>query len=71
MRNIGIKPRAIILETEGKNTAPAIALGALKVLEEDEKDSLLLILSADHIIKNLNVFKKAIEEGCKYAQKII
>ena len=69
MRSIGIKPRAIILETEGKNTAPAIALGALKVLEEDEKDSLLLILSADHIIKNLGVFKKAIEEGCKYAEE--
>ena len=69
MRNIGIKPRAIILETEGKNTAPAVALGALKVLEEEEDDALLLILSADHIIKDLNVFNKVIKKGCKYAQE--
>ena len=33
MREINIKPQAIILEAEGKNTAPAITLGALKALE--------------------------------------
>ena len=34
MRKIGITPKAIILECEGKNTAAAITLGALKALEE-------------------------------------
>ena len=33
MREIGVNPSAIILEKEGKNTAPAIALAALKSLE--------------------------------------
>ena len=33
MRSIGVKPKAIILENEGRNTAPAITLGALKALE--------------------------------------
>ena len=37
MRDINVKPKAIILENEGKNTAPAIALGAIKALEEDKK----------------------------------
>ncbi len=67
MRDINVKPKAIILENEGKNTAPAIALGAIKALEEEEEDSLLLILSADHIIRDLDVFAKVLQEGCKAA----
>ena len=69
MRGIGVTPRAIILETEGKNTAPAVSLGALKVLEEFGEDSILLILSADHIIKDLDIFKKVLKKGCMYAQE--
>ncbi len=68
MRNIGVNPKAIILETEGKNTAPAVALAAIKSLEEDGEESLLLILSADHIIKDLSIFEKVINIGCQYAQ---
>ena len=55
MRDINVNPKAIILENEGKNTAPAIALGAIKALEEEQEDQLLLILSADHIIRDLNI----------------
>ena len=40
MREINIKPQAIILEAEGKNTAPAITLGALKALENYKEDSI-------------------------------
>ena len=61
MRDINVKPKAIILENEGKNTAPAIALGAIKALEEEQEDPLLLILSADHIIRDLNVFSKVLK----------
>ena len=68
MRNIGINPKAIILETEGKNTAPAVALAAIKALQEDSSDSLLLILSADHIIKDLDIFAQVIDKGCKHAE---
>lgn len=66
MRQIGILPKAIILESEGKNTAPAIALGAIRALE-DNKDSLLLVLSADHKIKDSKEFKKVINKGIEYA----
>ena len=66
MREIGVCPKSIILEPEGKNTGPAIALGALKAYEEDE-NSVLLILSADHIIKDISIFTKALEKGFKYA----
>ncbi len=67
MRNINVKPKAIILENEGKNTAPAIALGAIKALEEEKEDPLLLVLSADHIIKDLNIFSKVLQKGCESA----
>ena len=66
MREIGVSPKSIILEPEGKNTGPAIALGALKAYEEDE-NSVLLILSADHIIKDVSIFTKALKKGFKYA----
>ena len=64
MRNINVKPKAIILEPEGRNTAPAIALGAFKAIEEDE-DTILLVLSADHIIKDVELFIRVLEEGFK------
>ena len=66
MRQIGVMPKAIILEKEGKNTAPAIALGALKAIEEDE-ESILLVLSADHKISSVDIFQKALKKGFEYA----
>ena len=69
MRSIGVTPKAIILENEGRNTAPAIALGAIKALKEGLEDSLLLILSADHIIKDVKKFHQVLSKGFEYAEK--
>ena len=49
MREIDIKPKRIILEPFGKNTAPAIAIAAIHTLETN-KDAILLVLSSDHEI---------------------
>ena len=68
MRNINVNPMAIILEPEGRNTAPAIALGTFKAMEEDE-NSILLVLSADHIIKDIDHFVKVLKEGFKSAKE--
>ena len=57
---------AIILEPVGRNTAPAIALAAFNALETDE-DAVLLVLPADHDIKNIGAFHKAIETGQQQA----
>ena len=67
MRQIDSKPKSIILEPFGKNTAPAIAIAALKASEED-KDSILLILSSDHKIDNALNFRKAVEAGINDAE---
>lgn len=68
MRQIGVTPKAIILESESKNTAPAIALGAIKALEEKE-DSILLVLSSDHKIENDKIFKKVLKKGFGYSNE--
>ncbi len=66
MRELDVKPQSILLEPIGRNTAPAIALGALMAMEKYQ-DSILLVLSADHEIKDTEIFKKAISDGVKYA----
>ncbi|HXR19655.1 MAG TPA: mannose-1-phosphate guanylyltransferase/mannose-6-phosphate isomerase [Steroidobacteraceae bacterium] len=61
LREIGCTPRAIVLEPKGRNTAPAIALAAHAALAADEGDTLLLVLPADHVIRNVAAFHQAIE----------
>ncbi len=55
---------SIILEPEGRNSAPAIALAAMCAKKED----LLLILSSDHIINKEEVFIDAINKAISIAK---
>ncbi len=50
----------IILEPEGRNSAPGIALAAWRVAEEDP-DSLLLVLSSDHVVPDHDAFAEAVK----------
>ena len=68
MREINVKPKNILLEPIGKNTGPAIALASLKALENNN-DPVLIILSSDHKIDNLNGFHKVIEDGVMKANE--
>lgn len=49
----------ILLEPKGRNTAPAVALAALSALNDNE-DALLLVLAADHVIKDVDKFHQAV-----------
>jgi len=66
MREMNINPSAIILEPFGKNTAPAVAIAALQA-QKIEKDPVLLILPADHIIANKSAFHSAVKTGYEAA----
>lgn len=55
LREMQQVPHSIVLEPEGRNTAPAVAIAALAALEDD-KEALLLVLPADHVIENIPVF---------------
>ncbi|MBB1428480.1 mannose-1-phosphate guanylyltransferase/mannose-6-phosphate isomerase [Shewanella sp. SG44-2] len=56
----------IILEPVGRNTAPAIALAALSLIEQSN-DGVMLVLPADHLISNNSEFLKIINESLPLA----
>jgi len=60
-------PPALLLEPEGRNTAPAIALAALWAQCEHGDDCVLLVLPADHLIQDLEAFHRACREAVKLA----
>jgi mannose-1-phosphate guanylyltransferase len=60
LRKLNINDGNIILEPLAKNTAPAIALAAFCVLEKNE-NGLMLVLAADHHIKNIQPLAEGIE----------
>src|SRR5579862_4456188 len=63
LRQIHIEPRALVLEPFGRNTAPAIALAAQAALKAvggtADADPVLLVLPADHVIRDVPAFQKA------------
>jgi mannose-1-phosphate guanylyltransferase / mannose-6-phosphate isomerase len=60
-------PLALLLEPEGRNTAPAIALAALWAQREHGEDCALLVLPADHLIQNLDAFEQACRRAIELA----
>ena len=67
-QQIDINNPTILLEPVGRNTAPAIAAAALQSLQDSE-DKLLLVLSADHVIQDIDAFHQAINIATKQAQE--
>jgi mannose-1-phosphate guanylyltransferase/mannose-6-phosphate isomerase len=70
MRAIGVQPAAIVLEPAGRNTAPAIALAAHVALTDvaSVDDALLLILPADHVIRDVAAFHRAVSAAAAGAR---
>ena len=62
VRQSDIKGVDIILEPVGRNTAPAIALAAFNAIA-DEQDPVLLVLPADHDIRDVDGFLEAVKIG--------
>jgi mannose-1-phosphate guanylyltransferase/mannose-6-phosphate isomerase len=58
--------RNFILEPEAKNTAPALALSALH-LNRIDPDGIMIVLSADHAIRNVEAFRTCIAAAAKAA----
>ena len=58
LRALNITPKSIMLEPIGRNTAPAIAAAALALA--NEPDVLMLVLPADHVIRDVDAFEQAV-----------
>jgi mannose-1-phosphate guanylyltransferase len=67
MRQIGVEPAAILLEPVGRNTAPAVAVAALQATARGD-DPLLLVLAADHVIREADRFRRTVEAGMAAAE---
>ncbi|MBL4911007.1 MAG: mannose-1-phosphate guanylyltransferase/mannose-6-phosphate isomerase [Alteromonadaceae bacterium] len=68
LRANGTSASDIILEPMGKNTAPAITLAALAAVAKGD-DPLLLVLAADHVIKDVTAFQKAVVTATAFAEQ--
>src|SRR5580658_9991934 len=67
LREIGVVPQALLLEPVGRNTAPAICVAALRLIEADPA-ALLLAMPSDHTIDDAAAFRAAVERAAAAAQ---
>ena len=59
----------IICEPIGRNTAPCIGLGCMKILKKYEGlDPTVIVLPSDHLIKHNAIFKEALFDACDVAE---
>jgi mannose-1-phosphate guanylyltransferase/mannose-6-phosphate isomerase len=73
LRQLKIEPRATLLEPFGRNTAPAIALAAHAVLKglatrPNAVEPVLLVLPADHVIRDTAAFHQAVRTALAAAE---
>lgn len=62
LRAVNVKPDRIILEPIGRNTAPAVAVAALALLQQQD-DALMLVMPSDHVITDGLAFLSAVEKA--------
>lgn len=70
LRQHAVVPTAIVLEPVGRNTGPAVAIAALAALKGQPAsvDPLLLVLPADHLLRDVGAFQAAVRVGVESAQ---
>jgi mannose-1-phosphate guanylyltransferase/mannose-6-phosphate isomerase len=69
LRQKGVSPSAILLEPEGRNTAPAAAVAALIAKEMVGGDIPLLLMPSDHVISKPEAFHRALSSATIAAQE--
>ncbi|MBH67633.1 MAG: mannose-1-phosphate guanylyltransferase/mannose-6-phosphate isomerase [Rhodospirillaceae bacterium] len=62
LSSVEVEPTSIILEGQGRNTAAAAAIAALKVSELDQ-EGLVLLLASDHLVTKPKILRHAIQEA--------
>lgn len=62
LTEMGIDPTAVLIEPEGRNTAPAVLAAALWLAERDP-DAMMLVAPSDHVVPNSAAFRVAVEAG--------
>ena len=68
LAEIGVDPGAVIIEPEGRNTAPAVLAAALHVMSTDP-EAVLLVAPSDHAIPDTAAFQAAVARGMLAVQQ--
>jgi mannose-1-phosphate guanylyltransferase/mannose-6-phosphate isomerase len=66
IRALGMQAAGILLEPAGRNTAPAVALAALKA-QAMNPEAILVVAPADHVISDARGFAAAAEMAARFA----
>ena len=66
MQQIEVSPSAIVLEPQGRNTAPAAAVASL-IAGESVPDAIIVLLPSDHVVADEKAFAKAVEVAARAA----
>ncbi|WP_111638647.1 mannose-1-phosphate guanylyltransferase/mannose-6-phosphate isomerase [Marinomonas shanghaiensis] len=69
LQALKVKDASIVLEPKGRNTAPAIALAALEAQRCHGNEALLLVLPADHVIRDVAAFEATIQQAVMLANE--
>jgi len=67
-RTLGVPPGNILLEPEGRNTAPAMALAAARIGRRDA-DAVIAATPADHAVGNPSAFRSVLKKGFRLARR--
>ncbi|GAA0535184.1 mannose-1-phosphate guanylyltransferase/mannose-6-phosphate isomerase [Rhizomicrobium palustre] len=67
MEEIGVKPDAIVLEPVARNTAPAAAVAAA-IVAEDDPEGIVVLLPSDHVVTDVAGFKLALQAAVDAAR---
>lgn len=68
LQQMGLLSGNVMLEPAGRNTAPAVALAAIQATASGQ-DPLMLVLAADHAIRNTGAFQAAIQKAIAAASQ--
>ena len=68
-RKNGSLTARFVLEPQGRNTAPAVAIAALCVAQAHGEDATILVLPADHLIQKPAAFEQAAARAVEMAAR--
>jgi len=67
LAEIAHKPEAVLIEPEGRNTAPAVLAAALWIAQTNP-DALMLVAPSDHVVPDAEAFRAAVDAGVPAAR---
>lgn len=62
LQAVGIDPGPVLIEPEGRNTAPAVLAAALHLAKSDPQ-ALMLVAPSDHVVPDAAAFRTAVKAG--------